>query len=105
MINLHERMLPTSAEPATSWSPVGRRIQLSHRGMEGGRQVGRQAGVRADRQRDYTIFIEILSEHLGYFKFNGTEGNYITTVLSLCWKESTVIGKDLLCVEKSFRLE
>ena len=26
MINLHERMLPTSAgvEPATSWSPVGR---------------------------------------------------------------------------------
>ena len=34
MINLHERMLPTSAgvEPATSWSPVGRCIQLSHRG-------------------------------------------------------------------------
>ena len=34
MINLHERMLPTSAgfEPATSWSPVGRGIQLSHRG-------------------------------------------------------------------------
>ena len=27
-------MLPTSAgvEPATSWSPAGRRIQLSHRG-------------------------------------------------------------------------
>ena len=35
MINLHERMLPTSAgvEPSTSWSPVGRRIQLSHRGQ------------------------------------------------------------------------
>ena len=34
MINLHERMLPTSAgvEPATSWSPVERRIQMSHRG-------------------------------------------------------------------------
>ena len=34
IINLHERMLSTSAgvEPATSWSPVGRRIQLSHRG-------------------------------------------------------------------------
>ena len=34
MINLHERMLPTWAgvEPVTSWSPVGRRIQLSHRG-------------------------------------------------------------------------
>ena len=34
MINLHERMLPTLAgvEPATSWSPVGQRIQLSHRG-------------------------------------------------------------------------
>ena len=30
----HKRMLPTSAgvEPATSWSPVGWRIQLSHRG-------------------------------------------------------------------------
>ena len=29
-------MLPTSAgvEPATSWSPVGRRIQLSHRGQQ-----------------------------------------------------------------------
>ena len=36
MINLHERMLPTSAgvEPASSWSPVGRRIQLSHRGRQ-----------------------------------------------------------------------
>ena len=35
MISLHERMLPTLAgvEPATSWSPVGRRIQLSHRGL------------------------------------------------------------------------
>ena len=34
MINLHKRVLPTSAgvEPATSWSPVGRRIQLSHQG-------------------------------------------------------------------------
>ena len=34
MINLHERMLPTpvGVEPATTWSPVGRRIQLSHRG-------------------------------------------------------------------------
>ena len=29
-------MLPTQAgvEPATSWSPVGRRIQLSHRGRQ-----------------------------------------------------------------------
>ena len=36
MITLHERMLPTSAgvEPATSWSPAGRRIQLSHRGRQ-----------------------------------------------------------------------
>ena len=34
-INLHERMIPTSAgvKPATSCSPVGRRIQLSHRGQ------------------------------------------------------------------------
>ena len=34
MINLHERMLPTLAgvDPATSWSPVRQRIQLSHRG-------------------------------------------------------------------------
>ena len=37
MINLHERMLPTLAgvEPMTSWSPVRRRIQLSHRGGYG----------------------------------------------------------------------
>ena len=35
LINLHERMLPTSAgvEPAIPWSPVRRRIQLSHRGL------------------------------------------------------------------------
>ena len=41
MINLHERMLPTSAgvEPATSWSPVGRRIQLSHRGRRNERLI------------------------------------------------------------------
>ena len=41
MINLHERMLPTSAgvEPGTSWSPVGRRIQLSHRGRLGTAQM------------------------------------------------------------------
>ena len=34
MITLHERMLPTSAgvESATSWSPVGWRIQMNHRG-------------------------------------------------------------------------
>ena len=34
MISLYKRMLLTSAgvEPANSWSPVGRRIQLSHRG-------------------------------------------------------------------------
>ena len=43
MINLHERMLPTSAgvEPATSWSPVGRRIQLSHRGRLLNQQKGK----------------------------------------------------------------
>ena len=42
MINLHERMLPTSAgvEPATSWSPVGRRIQLSHRGRHWATEAG-----------------------------------------------------------------
>ena len=35
-ISGRERMLPTSAgiEPATSWSPVGWRIQLSHRGRQ-----------------------------------------------------------------------
>ena len=36
IINLHERMLPTSVgvEPATSWSTVGRHIQLRHRGRQ-----------------------------------------------------------------------
>ena len=49
MINLHERMLPTSAgaEPATSWSPIGRRIQLSHRGRQGtvSERLGNEANV------------------------------------------------------------
>ena len=37
-INLHGRMLPTSAgvEPATSWSPVGWCIQLSNPGRHNG---------------------------------------------------------------------
>ena len=45
MINLHERMLPTSAgvKPAT-WSPVGRRIQLSHRGGSVGCAVRLETG-------------------------------------------------------------
>ena len=35
MINLHERMLPTSArvEPTTSWSPVGRAFSLQDKGL------------------------------------------------------------------------
>ena len=45
-------MLPTSAgvEPVTSWSPVGRRIQLSHRGWlpdhsgMGGGEDGEEGG-------------------------------------------------------------
>ena len=42
VINLHERILPTSAgvEPATAWSPVGRRIQLSRRGRQWKCKVG-----------------------------------------------------------------
>ena len=49
MINLHERMLPTSAgiEPATSWSPVGRRIQLRHRGHWTKEQTFSQALLKA----------------------------------------------------------
>ena len=40
-------MLPTLAgvEPATSWSPVGRRIQLSHRG-----RLDRQVQYLQDRE-------------------------------------------------------
>ena len=46
MINLRERMLQTSAglEPTTSWSPVGRRIQLSH--------LGRHFFVRVSPETD-----------------------------------------------------
>ena len=63
MINLHKRMLPTSAgvEPATSWSPVGRRIQLSRTldrldqgiGWPGRRagQEGREVGLKGKRGR------------------------------------------------------
>ena len=49
LISLHERMLPTSAgvEPGTSWSPVGRRIHLSHRGKPVG--SGNSVKMRACR--------------------------------------------------------
>ena len=43
-------MLPTSAgvEPTTSWSPVGRRIQLSHRGrLISGVLIGKQKSPRS----------------------------------------------------------
>ena len=52
MINLHERMLSTSAEvePATSWSPVGRRVQLSHR----------------DRQKVSIVFLFLHENICGY---------------------------------------
>ena len=55
MINLHERMLLTSAgvEPATSWSPVGRRIQLNHRGrleeMKGRDREERGTGMKVKK--------------------------------------------------------
>ena len=46
-------MLPTSAgvEPATSWSPVGRRIQQSHRG-------------RLTIQYDYCTYLLQISGHI-----------------------------------------
>ena len=46
MINLHERMLPTSAgvEPATSWSPVGR---ASNCATEAGRSPKKVHTVRS----------------------------------------------------------
>ena len=48
-------MLPTSAgvEPATSWSPVGRRIQLSHRGRQEGREwnISRSISMKCCRTR------------------------------------------------------
>ena len=50
-------MLPTSAgvEPATSWSPVGRRIQLSHRGWQD--TVGRVLAIFAKKDHFYDILI------------------------------------------------
>ena len=56
IINLHERMLPTSAgvEPATSWSPVGRRIQLSHRGRL---TVGSSKEVPSSMRKNVRIHI------------------------------------------------
>ena len=57
MINLHERMLPTSAgvEPATSWSPVGRRIQLSHRGRQKKKQKKKTKKKTSENSRDETV--------------------------------------------------
>ena len=50
MINFYERMLPTSVgvEPATSWSPVGRRIQVSHRGRKSPLQKRRGESVNTN---------------------------------------------------------
>ena len=76
MINLHKRMLPTSAgvEPATSWSPVGRRIQLSHRGwlrynsfhaipyLESWALAGLKGLVSATRYRDHSYVIPRLKQ-------------------------------------------
>ena len=60
MINLYERMLPTSAgvEPATSWSPVGRRIQLSHRGRL---PVG--SNVKIDLAQEIRCFLKAFSSN------------------------------------------
>ena len=54
-INLHERMLPTSAgvEPATSWScsPVGQGIQLSH----GGQQYNDLDPIYTENSLNYSV--------------------------------------------------
>ena len=65
MINLYERMLPTSAgaEPATSWSPVWGRIQLSHQG------------------RLISLYIQLLRWHVYTCTSNGQNSN---------WKQSSV---------------
>ena len=51
-------MLPTSAgvEPATSWSPVGRRIQLSHRDRTS-REVQNKKDVEYQNKKDVVYLI------------------------------------------------
>ena len=54
-------MLPTSAgvEPATSWSPVGRRIQLSHRGRLKMHMKNKSVTDIKELQRGITITVLI----------------------------------------------
>ena len=54
-------MLPTSAEvePATSWSPVGRRIQLSHR--------GRRCMLHYCSRMDYSLIQSLYLHKLGLY--------------------------------------
>ena len=69
MINFQERMLPTMVgiEPTTSWSPVGRRIQLSHRGHLS--QVSGQIGLRKLCRPDATKGFKIwLAKHVCFRK-------------------------------------
>ena len=60
MINLHERMLSTSAgvEPATSWSPVGWRWRSGNRGFNPRR--GRQHSfVEIDQEIFSTVILSL----------------------------------------------
>ena len=85
MINLHERMLPTSAgvEPATSWSPVGRRIQLSHRG----RQASEMHWVFRGFNILYLYFVALFMESwLKYLQQEGQEeGLYRSLDYQINW--------------------
>ena len=90
-INLHQRMLPTSVgvEPATSWSPVRRRIQLSHRGQL-------IYGLRSQRFEDIPEKYELILPRAPLFhcfsvKFNTPSQPKNIWFVAICIKLSWVL--------------
>ena len=68
-------MLPTSAgvEPATSWSPVGRRIQLSHRGRQFVCVAYMHTRMCALRKHAYSNILKILPPKNEIFQIKNSD--------------------------------
>ena len=103
MINLHERMLPTSAvvEPATSWSPVGRRIQLSHRGrLQTDLRKCYAAAHLFDTDAVNNFVLKHYRKHQSYFAWYFTHKKYLQT---LSWVNAILFAVTT-CAQKKFIL-
>ena len=70
MINLHERMLPT-------WSPVGRRIQLSHRYILGTMKICWRYGLFEPLRVNHCTKSETKGDYLGK--------SFLFYTIMVCW--------------------